>query len=274
MMIGSPLVILLDKMMESCITMAENLLNHSNWLFISFEQTARGHKLARVLSALPSVYWFSHPDNGISPWNIGTHHTTSRQRQISKYHYDRLVPGGTLPPPYDYIREYLPDPYEYYNTTFIERFKSVGGQDLLDQYMIPYCTHSTPDEILEFFPNSKIINIIHDIDECVNRYFTLGGIFPGVVKHRELLPSSNSYLNYLYDLDSLISNRDLTVRDIWAFKKYNRAWRPTMESTYRLELRDTFTHKREIREECNHPDILNIPSYIGDYNIMKAFIHK
>jgi hypothetical protein len=251
--------------------MAENLLNHSNWLFISFEQTARGHKLARVLSALPSVYWFSHPDNGMSPWNIGTHHTTSRQRQISKYHYDRLVPGGTLPPPYDYVREYLPDPYEYYNTTFIERFKSAGGQDLLDQYMIPYCTHSSPDEILEFFPNSKIINIIHDIDECVDRYIRVGSIFPGVVKHIDIVPPENDYLRYLYSLDSLVGDRKLTVQDVWSFDTHNKEWNPTMRKELSQEKKIEFTHNKHIRESVKHANVLNVHT-LKHYRRIKEFI--
>jgi hypothetical protein len=253
--------------------MAENLLHHKNWLFISFEQAARGHKLARVISALPTVYWFSHPDNGISPWNIGTHITASKQRHISKYHYDRLVPGGQLPPPYDYVRNYFSDPYEYYNTTFIDRFKSASGQDLLDQYMLPYCTHSTPDEILEFFPNAKIINIIHDVDECVDRYISVGSIFPGHVKHIGIVPSDNPYLSYLYEIESLISNSDrkLTLRDVWAFNHFNTEWNDNMMDELVNEIRNKSMYNKVIRENTKHANVL--PLYdLKDYKRIKEFL--
>ena len=56
----------------------------NNLLFISFEQGGGGHKIGRVLSCLPNVYWYSHKDNGINPWNVHFIHTEIRQRHASK----------------------------------------------------------------------------------------------------------------------------------------------------------------------------------------------
>ena len=87
------------------------ILEHPNFLFISFEQAARGHRLARCLAALPEVYWYSHEDNGISSHNIISP-TNIQQRWVSKFHYNRYTPNGHLPPPHDFVKPYLPDAEE------------------------------------------------------------------------------------------------------------------------------------------------------------------
>ena len=82
-----------------------SILEHPNWLFISFEQAARGHRLARALCALPELYWYSHTDNGIHPWNV-VGETSIQQRWVSKFHYNRYTPDGHLPPPHDFVQDY------------------------------------------------------------------------------------------------------------------------------------------------------------------------
>ena len=73
------------------------MLDGSRFIFISFEQGNGGHRIGRVVCCLPDVHWYSHRDNGTIR-NVHYKHTDIRQRHVSRYHYDRLVPKGSLPP--------------------------------------------------------------------------------------------------------------------------------------------------------------------------------
>ena len=87
--------------------MAEKVRKEKNkWLFVSFEQGASGHKLARVLATMPCMYWYSSKENGINPWNVGIVDDHIRQRKLSRFHFDRITPKGKLPPTHDYIEKY------------------------------------------------------------------------------------------------------------------------------------------------------------------------
>ena len=40
-----------------------NIYDSDNWLFVSFEQGAGGHRIARELAKSDDVYWYAHADN-------------------------------------------------------------------------------------------------------------------------------------------------------------------------------------------------------------------
>ena len=245
------------------------ILEHPNFLFISFEQAARGHRLARVLAAMPHIYWYSHPDNGIKSWHImGI--TSIQQRWVSPYHYNRYTPNGHLPPPHDFVKPYLPDVQDYYENIFVPKFLEVKGDELLDNYMLPYCTHSLPRDIYRYFPNAKIINIIHNVDEATNRYKRVGLEFPAYVKHFGFVPEDNEYLDYLFRLDARVGG-DLKVKDVWADQKYGTAWNDDMFDACMVDKRQFFEIQHNARVTTDHPNVLNITN-VRDYKTMKEFI--
>jgi len=245
------------------------VLDSPNFLFISFEQAARGHRLGRVLAALPEVYWYSHPDNGIKSWHI-LGETKIQQRWVSPYHYNRFVPGGELPPPHDLVKDYLPDAKDYYENNFTEKFTQAGGDTLIDSYYLPFCTHSLPRDIYRYFPNAKIINIIHDVDYAVNRFKKVGLAFPGLVKHRSVVPPDNEYLQYLTDLEEQ-KGSPIRVADIWSHKKYGKLWDDSMFDACVADKRFFFEVQRNARITTDHPNVLNLTN-LRDYKLMKEFI--
>ena len=249
--------------------MADTILNHPNWLFISFEQAARGHRLARVLAALPEVYWYSHPDNGIKSYQI-LGPTNIQQRLISKYHYNRYTPSGNLPPPHDFVKAYLPDEQDYYENVFVPRFLEAQGDRLLDKYLLPYCTHALPRDIYRYFPNAKIINIIHDVDTAVNRYKRVGLEFPGFVKHYGIVPEDNHHILYLDRLQQRKGDK-LKVKDVWADQKYGTEWNDSMFDACMFDKRWFFEIQHNARVTTEHPNVLNITN-LRDYKKMKEFI--
>lgn len=249
-----------------------SILEKHNLLFISFEQAARGHRLARVLSTLPNVYWFSHPANGIYPWSIARKNDTFiEQRKISGYHYNRLMPNGRmLPPPYDYVQNFVEDKHKYYTETFEKLFEEAGGNDIPNNVYIPYCTHSLPNQIREYFPNAKIINIIHDPDACVKRYMRVGLNFPGYVRHRTVVEENNQYLQWTQNLKQM--KPDLKVKDVWAMHKYNTWFNDDMLSELEQDKKNFFKQRRAMRMQHVDDKVLSTAN-VRSYKLFKDFIN-
>ena len=246
-------------------------LDKSNLLFVSFEQAARGHRLARVLATLPNVYWYSHPSNGIMPWNISNKNSSSiEQRKISGYHYNRLMPNGKmLPPPYDYIQKFVKDKHKYYTQTFEEQFTDSGGHLIPDNTYILYCTHSLPNEIREYFPNAKIINIIHDPVACLKRYMTVGLNFPGDVRH-QTVEETNEYHQWTLHLKR--KKPDLTVKDVWAVEQHGVWYEDSMYNELKSYKLNFFKQRRAVRMQHVDDKVLSTAN-VRSYKIFKDFIN-
>jgi len=224
-------------------------------IFISFEQGASGHKLARVLSTLPCVHWYSCPENGINPWNVSKPHKYSSQRGASKYHFDRITPKGKLPPTHDYVEKYMPNEKQYYKL-FDELFEKNGGADIINNgERVIYCTHSMPNKILEYFPHSIVFNIIHDPESITQRYIDVVAKFPAYVKHYGVVPEDNEYLAFLKILHT--RKEDLTVADVWAFERKKKFYEPKMEDKLRKEVYARMFSNSIFRSAVRHERVFN-----------------
>jgi hypothetical protein len=207
-------------------TYSRNMDMFDRIIFVSFERGGGGHRVARTLAAMPEHYWYSHPDNGIHPWNIHFTHTEIRQRHLSNAHFDRIVPLGKLPPTWDYVSDFFPDPAAYYDI-FYKKFIEVAP--VTDQKFI-YCTHSTPGELRKFFPNNKIINIVSDVKTVTDRHMHTTALFTGWVRLEGLVDENNEHLKFLSELKQL--NDNFTIRDIWAMRTHNVFYNEDMKSEY------------------------------------------
>ena len=83
-------------------------------IFVSFEPGASGHRLARVIATMPCMHWYSCEENGINPWNVGKVHEYSKQRQKSRYHFDRITTKGKRQTTHDYIEKKQHNEKQYY----------------------------------------------------------------------------------------------------------------------------------------------------------------
>jgi len=232
-------------------------------IFISFEPGARGHRLARVIATLPCMHWYSCEENGINPWNVNAPHKTAKQRQLSRFHFDRITPKGKLPPPHDYVEKYLPNEKQYYKL-FDQLFEENGGSDIINNgERVIFCTHSMPSKILEYFPNCLILNIMHEPQETTQRYLDLVTRFPAYVKHYGVVPKDNEYLAFLKILND--RKPGLTVADVWAFERKKKFYNPeTMEDRYRKEIYAKMLSSSIFRKAVNHERVMNIP--LGKFN--------
>ena len=246
-----------------------SVLQKANLLFISFEEAAHGHRLARVLSCLKNVYWYSHKDNGICPWNILQKSSKIPQRKFAKGHFNRIMPSGKmLPPPYDYVKDYFTDPKIYYETIFTDKFIEAGGEAVSINTYIPYCTQSSPYHIQKHFPNARIINVIHDPIVCAARYLNLSFKFPGFVRHKTVVPDNNTYLSWLNSLKKQKPN--FSLADKWAQKKYSTWFEERMMEEYKACIFEFYETQYAERKGIVKNNVLNVT--VRDYKKIKDFL--
>lgn len=237
------------------------------FVFVSFDPGGRGHHIARVLACLPGIHWYSHPDNGVQPWNIhSAQYSTINRRQVAPRHFDRLIDGQQLPPTWDYAQGFFPDPDQYYADVFWPRLHAVAG-DIQDRLL--YCTHSLPKDLVRNFDHAWIINVTIPPEQIVQRYLETTAIFPGYLRFASLVDADNPYHRFLERLQS--QRAGFTVRDVWAKINYDEWYSDDMESVYRNQLLQQYTdHYKQRLQSCERtlhvsarPDWVEVKQFLG-----------
>lgn len=243
--------------------------NGKKIIFVSFEPGTRGHYIARVIACLPNVYWYSHEDNGTRPWNLfSAKQSTIRQRHAFPNHFDRLVPNGKLPPAWDYLQDYISDEKYYYENIFYPQFKSLTEN--IDKTLV-YCTHSQPDQLLKYFDNCRILNIVESADTVVNKYVRTTALFPGWIRFEGLVDEDNDHLVKLTTYKQ--KTPGLTVRDVWAYDRYNTAYRDQMANEYQHWLTKKYSanvahRSQQFENTLNirmHPDWRSVKDFLSEW---------
>lgn len=148
----------------------------------------------------------------------------------------------------------MPNEKQYYKL-FDELFEKNGGADIInDGKRVLYPTHSMPSKLLEYFPNSLIINIVHEPKATTERYMDIVTQFPGYVKHYGVVPPDNEYLKFLEILND--KHPGLTIADVWAFERkkkfYSEAFSEKLEKKFTLRcFRIVFFEMQLITQECS-----------------------
>jgi hypothetical protein len=241
-------------------TIISDVYNNPNFVFVSFEPGSRGHTIGRVLCSLPEVYWYSNSDNGINPWNISHKCDWIIQRRVAPKHFDRTMPNGeVLPPVWDYVKDFV-DCDTYYRDLFPAQFEKAQGQQYLNTHRLLYCTHSLPEEILTQFPNSRVINIVADADDIVNRYMHTTAHFPAYLKLEWMNGSKTKYGKMLCQL-SKRWGLFFTVQDVWEHLH---------SGSFYQHIETQIKNNMALRNQTNNSRVLNV-SY-REYRKMKEFI--
>ena len=212
-----------------------NIFEHDKFLFVAFEQGAKGHSYCRTLSTLDdNIYWYSCKENGYTPADISIDEHSISRRLIAPNHFDRMVNGKMLPPLFNAIEPYYNDIEEYYplfERLFIER----GGLDIMEggKYIM-YPVHVTKSKIKAKFPNAMIEEIIPDnINKVIEHYLNTVAKFPAYLKLADFRPD---YLTpYAKKLEE---NKNATIRDLF----------DGTDEQYKKHVYDTIKHLVEIRE--------------------------
>lgn len=239
-----------------CTTFSD-VFERTNYLFVSFEPGAFGHTVGRVLCTLPQVHWYSNSDNGVHPWNVS--HTSIRERKVASRHFNRVMPNGVmLPPTHDYVEDFVPCWHEYYTKHFAPQYLLADAQSF-DCYLL-FCNHSLPMDLLEIFPNSKIINIVGDVASTVERYLNTSAKFPGHLKHQWMNGTQTEHGQFLQELADKLG-KNFTVQDVWE----NRNTGDFVKYT-----KERISNNMEKRRCINDSRVLTVTK--KDYNLMKNFI--
>ncbi len=235
-------------------------------IFVSFEPGTRGHYLARVVASLPNVHWYSHPDNGIHPWNINSAKDSSiRQRHAFPNHFDRITDLGRLPPTWDYVDRFFPSETNYYENTFWPDFNK--KVQCINKTLV-YCTHSSPDQLIKQFPTSKILSVTEPVDTIIHKYTQTTALFPGYIRMKEIVPDNNPWLSQLTKWHD--QKKDFTFRDIWAQETHGIFYTDSLSTQYENYLRDHYMSKYQNRL-LDHPNTVRIKMH-PDWRSIKDFL--
>ena len=246
------------------------MLTGDKFIFISFENGGGGHRLGRVLCTLPNNYWYSHPDNGINPWNVWFETTNIRQRKVSRYHFDRLVPNGMLPPTHDYVSKFIPDEDEYYSKYYYPAFEKMNGYEIIKHQNLVLCSHALPSVLLSRFPDAKVLNIVGDADNIAERYLKTTAIFPAYLKLKWLNGENTEYGKKLAKMAEAYGN-DFTVRDIWCHDNFNDRYSDRYKDMYETHVYNMIRTNMEARKMYLNPNSLTVRA--KDYKLIKEFLN-
>jgi hypothetical protein len=238
---------------------------HKNWTFVSYEYAGGGHRLGRKICCLPKFLWYSTAGNGKRPWNVSSWRSLpdgnflKNIRTIASAHYAQMGPYGILPFDYSIGKEWIPDKSMYYSE-FSKQFLRANGPTLLDAYKIAYVSHSMPDEILQTFPNAKIINLVDDPVKLTNRYMHTTAIFPGNLstgfKWIKDLEYTEAYRKHKLIEETFYPN--YTLRDVWSYDNFNTMWDDSYKELYYQEVYNKISSNVTYRQSINHKNVLTV----------------
>lgn len=242
------------------------MIDHPNYLFILANQGAGGHRLGRMISTLDSVYWYTSPKNGITPADVflNPDHAVNSDRvsgkDISQYHYDRLVDNRVVPLVGERIECWWnqSDIDFFYQSVWTPRMTKFSN--ILSTHYLHWVLHDVPGPLLQRFTNAKVISLIDtDIDQVTDRYLETTAKFPSYYRFPRLTPKryKTQYVSDVHELKR--KNPKATLQDLWEYQN--------PDGNYVEYVRNKLHTDNVIRAKTNHPRHLTISW--GDLDLEK-----
>lgn len=192
-----------------------NYRNYSKLLFISCNHGAGGHRVGRIISSFDSVYWYSHPSNGILPQDV-PEQKICKERLIANYHFDRRLSDDSMVPA---IGERISLFWE--DDGWLKNWNRIMNTLELPNQFITFVQHETPKQLREWFPESYIINFIdNDVEYSLKRHLKSSSNFRIDVKHIGQKPPYKN--QHQKDIDHCLSNSINTMRELWEYQNPNK----------------------------------------------------
>jgi hypothetical protein len=223
-----------------------NYLNSDKLLFILANQGSGGHRLGRIISCIDTVCWYSCKENGYNPWDT-FHNNSIAGKNISEFHYDRLMQNSTVPLVGERILKWwnITDHLSYYQNNFCSEMKKIP---VVDDKFLHWMLHDDPESLHKIFPNARIISLIDlDIDSVTNRYMETTAFFPAFVKLPNLKPEYEN--QHAKDLKNLMTvNPAPTEKNLWFYQHPDAT-----EDDYYLNIRTMIDTTNRMRLSYDNP---------------------
>jgi hypothetical protein len=217
-------ILKLEKSLEKDM----DYINSDKLIFICASPAGSGYRLGRIVACLDNVYWYATKGNGLYPWSVvrkdpnkvSSDAMKVKGRRISKFHFDRKTNTGVIPLVGERVEQFWnkEDLDYYYNTIWPNLMSAAGADKIINQkQLLTWVIHDSPQQILQRFPNAKVINLIDDdILEIAKRYMSTTALFPIKIENKDIKPAyKNKYAQLLDDLEKI--NQNPTYRDHWAW---------------------------------------------------------
>lgn len=249
------------------------MVDHKNYLFILANQGAGGHRLGRTISTLDQVYWYGCKENGLTPDDSDFNDIISG-KNISEYHYDRLVGDQMVPLVGERIELWWEnkDKDVYYNDVWTNKMSQNCFKKILETQYLHWVIHDTPDALLKRFPNAKIISLIdQDITAVVDRFCKTTAFFPAYYNFPGLKPPLMN--QYTIDVDSLEKIKPKsTLRDLWLYQHKKELNLSDDASGYKKFIKNYLQKNNNLRIKTDHPRHLKVTWSDINLKIIKDFL--
>jgi hypothetical protein len=251
-------------------------INSNKLLFVCALPGGSGYRFGRLLSCFNNVYWYANKRNGDVPWQFACNQEV-KGKAISPYHYDRRTSKNMIPLVGERIERYWnnKDLDQYYTSTWTSLMESAGANELISQgQYVSWIVHDAPAQIINKFPNSKIINLIDgDVNSIINRYKETTALFPVSIENSHIKPSYKT--EYAVSLEELKMINDLpSYKDLWAWQtfkipKYFRK----LDSAYIDYLTEYMRNLSEQKRIQDTENILTVSWKDLDLDVVKDFLN-
>ena len=159
-----------------------------------------------------------------------------------------------LPPTYDVVKKYFKSEKDYYREVFDYEFSKHTDNT---NYVL-YHTSSKPDKILDYFPNSIVINFTQDPKEVTNDIITDCITNPIPTDFEYLVPQENEYLKFLNILKDKKDN--LTKADVWAYENKKKFWQDKYKDQFYKNINNKVTSNMFYRSTIDNASVLKANS--------------
>ena len=155
-----------------------------------------------------------------------------------------------LPPTYDLVKKYFKSEKDYYREVFDYEFSKHTNNT---NYVL-YHTSSKPDKILDYFPNSIVINFTQDPDEVTKDVLQDCITNPISTDFEYLVPQENEYLKFLNILKEKKDN--LTKADVWAYENKKKFWQDKYKDQFYKNINNKVTSNMFYRSTIDNASVL------------------
>lgn len=261
---------------RACYITTGEMFDSDRLLFILGNPGAGAHRFGRIVSCFDNVYWYTHADNGIGPCDV-FNNAIIAGKDISGYHYDRLVDSKPIPALGERIERWWfdTDIDRYYETRWLPAMQDPAFDIIPDTQYIHWVLHDTPKSLRARFPNARMIALIdQDLEAVTDRYLATTAQFPVSLKFPGLKPEYlNDHARAVKELEQ--TNPGPTIQYLW--NKLN----PGSASGYRTatlnqlsvenDLRATHSDCNYITATWNNLDIDALGEFLGADSIDSAY---
>ena len=165
---------------------------------------------------------------------------------------DFVLADCAYPQTYDTVKKFFKSERDYYTDVFDVNFPQTDKT-------VVYYTHSKPDTILNYFPNSIVFNFTQDVKTVTNEIIDMHVNEEFDMPHNLVISDDNEYMRFL----NLVKKEkpNFTKADVWAMETKKKLWDDKYMRQYTKKINDGVSSNMFYRTTIEDDNIINVNKY-------------